>query len=115
MKQKFSTKLSHALKLLAWRVGKGTNMITELKDNAGKNHTNPKDEVQVMMDYFRNLYQSTNPSPDDTDRFLEAPNIIKKLTLDHKDYMASSVTAQELILLTLRILSVMVLCAIKAV
>lgn len=51
-------------------------MISELKDFSGKKHINTKDQVQVMMEYFRNLYQSINPKHFDIERFLETSTLL---------------------------------------
>lgn len=98
-RQKFTTKSSYALKLLSWRVKKrqGSSMIDALKDKKGKVHFNPGDQVQAMLEFLKDLYQSTNLNVEEIRNFLATPEIVKKLTPEHREFMDSPISAQEIL------------------
>lgn len=97
-KQKFTTKSSYSLKLLSWRVKKrqNKNMILELRDVDKRAYSDPKDISRIMTAFYKNLYTSSNPSQTDIDAFLAIPNLFKKLTSAHRNFMEEPILPQEI-------------------
>lgn len=72
-------------------------MIDALKDKKGKVHFNPGNQVQAILEFLKDLYQSTNLNVEEIRNFLATPEIVKKLTPEHREFMDSPISAQEIL------------------
>lgn len=50
-----------------------------------------------MTSFYKILYASTNPTDTTIDSFLDTPHLIKQLTEDHKRFLDSPITEQEIL------------------
>lgn len=86
------------MKLLAWRAKKqkGQNLVQALKDKDGNIFSSSKDNMNMMVSFYKNLYSSTNPTEVDIENFLFLSQLFAKLTPDHILFMDSPISEEEI-------------------
>lgn len=73
------------------------NYITALKDKKGDLQANSNQIVQILENYYEQLYSSTKPLVLEIDNFFEQKFLLKQFTLEHKKVLDNPISEKEII------------------
>ena len=69
--------------------------INELYDKNGKSTTDQNEIMEIKVDYYKQLYKSTNPDNDKLKKYIENTKVHNKLSNNESEKCEGGITIEE--------------------